>query len=174
LIKLSNHGSQITKILSPSFSARKSVDVAPGTYLSPFTLDHTVVSCKQAAAAKHIQLTNELKTLILDTSIGIIAVHLRGDTRLSLRKVKRCLSCKNASIASKKQIGSLGLTRGAISAVLEPVWSMPNLVSENILTLDYVSTNNGTHDQYFKFCPQILIYAPNVHVGEFDALALNQ
>ena len=142
--------------------------VAPGIFLHPFDLERDVVSCEQAASAKGIPLANELKTLILETSVGTCAVELKGDETLHLRSVKRILNCGEARIASSQLLESLGLRRGAISAVLDPVWSLPHIVSENLFMLEFVSTNNGTHNQYFKFRPISLLYARAVIV---DAIA---
>ena len=146
----------------------KSIDVAPGNFLYPLTLDHSVISCEQAASAKKIPLSHELKTLILNTSVGMVAVNLRGDRQVDLKKIKKFLFCRQACQASNEQLMTIGLVRGAVSAVLNPVWSMPILVSESLLSLEFVSTNNGSNKEYFKFRPHTLLHAPNVRVGNFD------
>jgi len=61
---------------------------APGTLMKTHFLAESVVSCEDAAEARGIPLTNELKTLVLRTSVGFVAAHLPGDGILSLRKVK--------------------------------------------------------------------------------------
>ncbi len=49
--------------------------LAPGASMKVCALDHDVITCGEAAAAKHIPLSHELKTLVLDTSMGVVAAH---------------------------------------------------------------------------------------------------
>ncbi len=135
--------------------------------LTEYKLISSVVSCKEAALAKGIPLKNELKTLILKTSIGFVALQLPGNSQASLRKVKRTLNVKLASLASHEELKSLGLAPGRVSAVLKPTWSMLHLVHETILTLNYISTNSGSLRKYYIFHPSIFLKADKVIVGEF-------
>lgn len=147
--------------------SKKIKTVAPGPKLEEHELKQPVVSCEEASKAKGIPLGNELKTLILDTQIGNVALHIPGDENASLRKVKDTLEVKNASLASLLYLKELGLSPGTVSAVNEPVWSMPHLVDKSVLTKKYVSTNNGTLRKYYKFDPKILLEANSVIRGDF-------
>ena len=140
---------------------------APGNLLPIRSLADPVVSCVAAAAAKGIPVEHELKTLILDTSTGLLALHLRGDQYACLRSIKEALAVKQACLASVERLGVLGLTPGTISAVLEPVWSMRHLVDNGVLMLDFVSTNNGTPMGYFFFQPSLLKEALQIEIGNF-------
>lgn len=141
---------------------------APGAELRTYRLDSPVVTCEQAAAARKIPLMRELKTLLLETNNGLVAAHLPGDGVLSLRKVKRRLDTTEAYLADPEALLALGLSAGTVSAVLEPVWSMPHLVSRRLLSITSVMTNNGTRTGYFEFSPAVLTTAADVVVDDFE------
>jgi prolyl-tRNA editing enzyme YbaK/EbsC (Cys-tRNA(Pro) deacylase) len=140
----------------------------PGLMLPVHRLKSEVVSCEQAAAAKRIPLANELKTIIVDTSLGIRAVHVPGNKRVSLRAVKRALACNQAFIAPPECLQRLGLKPGTVCPVLNPVWAMTHLISKAVLDLTFVSTNNGRLSEYLLFPPGLLLGARRVLVGTFD------
>lgn len=141
---------------------------APGLLMKAFLTDKEVESCEDAARARGVPLTNELKTLILETSKGLVAVHLPGNREVSLRAVKDEIEAAEARLASGEILRSLSLSRGTVSAVLDPVWSLPHLVSRSILGLDYVTTNNGTLRGYLRFSPSVLLKAKRVRIGDFE------
>jgi prolyl-tRNA editing enzyme YbaK/EbsC (Cys-tRNA(Pro) deacylase) len=139
-----------------------------GETLSPHWLNREVVTCSQAAAAKNVPLQNELKTLILWTTDGLYAVHLRGDQRLSLRAVKQFLHVKEARLLSVPEMSGIDLTPGTVCPFLPPVWYMRQLLSSALLDLEFVTTNNRTLNGYFLFDPQLLLQVPQVEVGNFE------
>jgi prolyl-tRNA editing enzyme YbaK/EbsC (Cys-tRNA(Pro) deacylase) len=139
-----------------------------GETLTTYLLDNEVISCSEAAAAKNVPLQNELKTLILQTTGGLYAVHLRGNHRLSLRAVKRFLHVKEARLLSIQEMGSIGLTPGTVCPFLLPVWNMKQLLSSTLLDLKFATTNNGTLDGYFIFHPELLLKVPHVELGDFE------
>ncbi|HPQ67978.1 MAG TPA: nucleotide-binding protein [bacterium] len=140
----------------------------PGIMLKAFFLDEPVVSCEEAAAAKNIPLENELKTLILKTQIGTIALHLPGNKEASLRSIKNVLEVKDVSLASLEDLKSLGLSPGTVCAVKDPVWSMRHMISKQLLRKKFVSTNNGTLQGYYRFDPKILLEANDFILGDFE------
>jgi len=140
----------------------------PGLTMPVHKLDHPVVTCEEAAAAKAIKLASELKSLILETSSGLVAVHLPGDGILSLRAVKDFIEAEEAYLADPETLLTLGLSPGTVSAVLDPVWSMPHLISRRIFDRDILSTNNRTKTGYFLFDPVVLTRADNVRIGDFE------
>jgi prolyl-tRNA editing enzyme YbaK/EbsC (Cys-tRNA(Pro) deacylase) len=140
----------------------------PGHAMHKYYLERPVITCREAAAAKQIPLDAELKTLILETSIGPVAVHIPGDKKMNLRAVKTALRCKQARVASREKLSSLGLAPGTVSAVLDPVWYMPQLLCESVLEKETVSTNSGTLTGFFKFRPDVLMRAPKIVTGKFS------
>jgi prolyl-tRNA editing enzyme YbaK/EbsC (Cys-tRNA(Pro) deacylase) len=131
-------------------------------------LGRPVISCEDAASARGIPLCNELKTLIVETSAGLIAAHIPGDRTLSLRAVKEVLETEQASLSSPDNLRSLGLTPGTVSAILDPVWSLPHLIDRAVLGLEFVATNNKTTTGYFRFDPQILITASSYTLADIS------
>ncbi|MBK6346935.1 MAG: hypothetical protein IPF68_13550 [Bacteroidales bacterium] len=105
---------------------------------------------------------------MLLTPSGFIATHLPADGEMSLRAVKNELEIKNIRVADPEQIASIGLQSGTVSAVLNPVWEMPHIISKRLLSLDYVMTNNGTKTGYFKFDPVIMLNANSTIIGNFE------
>jgi prolyl-tRNA editing enzyme YbaK/EbsC (Cys-tRNA(Pro) deacylase) len=146
----------------------KTGSAPPGHSMSSYLLDRPVVTCSEAAMAKQIPLQMELKTLILETSAGLVAVHVPGDRSISLRAVKKALKCREAKLASRGTLAALGLAPGTVTPLLDPVWYMHHLLCESVLALPFVSTNCGTLTGYFKFSPQVLLHAANVTVGPFS------
>jgi prolyl-tRNA editing enzyme YbaK/EbsC (Cys-tRNA(Pro) deacylase) len=143
-------------------------DIEPALSLKDYLLDKPVISCKQAAAAKCIPLENELKTLILATSRGYVALNLPGDAEADLRSVKAALEVEQAHLASLDELKTLGLSPGTVCAVKRPVWDLPLLISRRLLRLAFVSTNNGTLRGFFKFEPSTLLTSQSVMIGDFE------
>ena len=142
----------------------------PGEDMEIHQLETKMLTLDQAAKAKGIDLANELKTIILATSRGFVALHLRGDREPNLTEVKEFLGIAEAYPLSVDKLKEppLDLTPGTISAVLEPVWSLPHLISLSLLALDKVSTNAGTLNSYYYFEPKILLQAESREIGDFD------
>lgn len=141
---------------------------APGKEFDSFHLAAPVVTCEDAASARNIPLAQELKTLLLQTRHGFVAAHLPGDGVLSLRKVKARLETPEAYLADPEDLLALGLSPGTVSAVLDPVWSLPHLISRRLFTMSTVMTNNGTRTGYFEFSPAVLTEAADVIVDDFE------
>jgi len=139
----------------------------PEIELIDHALQKPVVSCMEAAREKGIPLKNELKTLILKTCLGFIALQTPGNTKVSLRKVKNILNVTQACLASPEELELLGLETGRISAVQNPTWSMLHLVNDPLLALEYISTNNGSKKGFYLFPPTIFLKAQSVIFGDF-------
>lgn len=145
------------------------MSVAPGNLMVSLHAGHDVVTCSEAAAARGISLERELKTLILETSIGLVAAHLRGNRRVDLRKVKRSLRVKQARLAPPSELDRLGLSPGTVCAVLDPVWGLRHLISPDVLASGAVATNDGTRTGYFFFDPMLILSAATVMVAEIES-----
>lgn len=143
---------------------------APGLRMEVLELPNDVVTCEEAAKAKNIDLRNELKSLILETSDGIVVAHLQGNRNLSLRKVKNYLGVKEAYVAGNDLIVDHGLKSGTVSAVLDPVWSFTHLIDKDIFDLEFVSTNAGFLNRYFVFDPKTLVSAKKIHISSFSKI----
>ncbi len=139
-------------------------EFAPGLTMVTRSTSSDVVTCEEATIARGIPLRNELKTLIIETTRGLFAIHLPGNERLSLRRLKRILEVDEARLAGPSILQGLGIVSGAVSAVLEPVWSLPHLIDRSVVGLNFVATNNGTLRGYFRFDPRILLEADSSYL----------
>jgi prolyl-tRNA editing enzyme YbaK/EbsC (Cys-tRNA(Pro) deacylase) len=126
-----------------------------------------VVTCSEAASAKGIPLANELKTLLIVTSLGLYALHVPGNCKASLRTVKRFLRAKQSFLLPRDELAKIGLAPGIVCPILDPIWSLPHLVSSSVLDLEFISTNSGDKSHYFTFEPTLLLKAREVSVGDF-------
>ncbi|MCP4581130.1 MAG: hypothetical protein GY839_05895 [candidate division Zixibacteria bacterium] len=159
------------KLLAINLSKANLLDQkAPGNMMQTYLLDHLVVSCEEAAQSKGIPIKNELKSIILQTSNGFICVHITGDKSISLKKAKQLLGVEEAFIAPPGLLKTINLSPGTISAVLEPTWSMKQIILKDILKLRFISTNNGTLTGYYKFDPRILQSAPEFNLVSTDEI----
>jgi prolyl-tRNA editing enzyme YbaK/EbsC (Cys-tRNA(Pro) deacylase) len=165
-----NNSRQINSSYLRSFSiSSEQIDYSPpGKKLKAIFLTKPVVSCEEAATEKCIPLENELKTLMMNTSKGIIALHVRGNKKANLRSLKNALECDEVFLLEGSKLKEIGLSPGTVSAVLEPVWSYPHFISRSLLSLEFVSTNNGTLKGYFQFSPKLLLNAKTVTLGNFE------
>jgi len=140
----------------------------PGPEMKVFQLAEPVVSCEDAAEAKGIPLQQELKTLLLSTQKGFVALHLPGDGEASLRSVKRALEISEACLATPEELEEFGLQPGTVCAVKDPIWSLPHLISRRVMDMKMVSTNNGTLRGFYRFHPAVLLEADSVMLGDFE------
>jgi len=131
------------------------------------SLTHDVFSCLDAASAKEISLRNELKSLVLMTDKGMYVLNITGNMYADLRAVKKFLGAQEAYMASADNLKCLGVQKGTVSPVIDELWRLPQLVSEEVLALDFVSTNNGKLNEYIIFEPTELLKHHELHIGKF-------
>lgn len=155
-------------IAKPRTSGDQAGRGEPGRSMRAYSLARPVVSCAEAAMAKGIPIANELKSLIISTAKGMVALHLPGDSEANLRAVKQVLEVREASLASPEELSALGLSPGIVCAVKAPTWDLPHLVSRRVMQMEYVSTNNGTHRGFYRFHPAVFYDADSLVVGEFE------
>lgn len=111
-----------------------------------------------------------VNTRILRSRTGFIAVHLPGDATLSLAAVSDRVESAQPHLLEAAELFAAGLEPGAVSAILEPVWSMHHLISRRILSSDRVVTSDGTTSGSFEFDSAILLETPTAPiVGDFEA-----
>jgi prolyl-tRNA editing enzyme YbaK/EbsC (Cys-tRNA(Pro) deacylase) len=140
----------------------------PGPRLERLRLPQPVVSCDEAAGVKGVDLERELKSLLLTTSHGPVLVHVRGNHQLSLRAVKKALATHEARLASLSELTDLGSAPGTVHPFASALWELPQLVTQELLDLDWVTTNAGEASTYVVFGPQLLLAAPKASVGNFE------
>jgi prolyl-tRNA editing enzyme YbaK/EbsC (Cys-tRNA(Pro) deacylase) len=127
-----------------------------------------VTSCAEAAEAKGVDLEHELKSLLVATDHGLSLVHIRGTRRLSLRAVKRALDARQSHLASPSELHELGVAPGTVYPFAPVLWNMRQLVTREVLSMPWVTTNAGEQDRYVVFDPRLLMQAPAVLVGDYE------
>lgn len=140
----------------------------PSSWLKTFTLQRDVVSCQEAAEAKGIPLERELKSLILKVDDDLAIVHIRGDRRLSLRRVKKALHAAEARLADPSALACLDVVPGTVAPFGKALWDLPHLISDRVLELTWVSTNSGSSNGYVIFDPVVLLRARQAIPGSFE------
>ena len=125
-----------------------------------------VVSCGEAAAARAIDLGQELKTLVLDTGAFSLAVHLRADTRLRARSIKRLIKLDNVHLVQLDVLARFGLYPGVINP-----WNVPfcryHLLCLRVLVNPVMATNDSSLTMGRFFSTHDLLALPNLVVGFF-------
>ena len=139
----------------------------PFEHIEQFSLNESVVSCKEASAAKNIPLNNELKSLILKTSIGLYLLNIPGNKKANLRLVKKTINASEAYLADKETLEKLQVSAGTVTPLLKQIWELPQLLSSDVLLLKYISTNAGVHNKYIIFEPSLFLTHPNIIIGTF-------
>jgi prolyl-tRNA editing enzyme YbaK/EbsC (Cys-tRNA(Pro) deacylase) len=141
----------------------------PSAWLLRFQLAKPVISCQSAAAAKRIPLEHELKSLLIDCDQGRALAHIRGDRHLSLRDVKDALALREAKLTSPELVRQMGITPGTLHPFHFALWNGVHLITHQVLSLPWVSTNAGASNEYVVFDPLILLRARHITLGNFEA-----
>jgi prolyl-tRNA editing enzyme YbaK/EbsC (Cys-tRNA(Pro) deacylase) len=128
-------------------------------YQSAYQFD--VVTCVEAAKARKVPLSRELKHLIIDASGTLCLVHIPGDREVQLEKVASSLSLKfsKVNLANIVQINDDRIKRGIICPFKQPFWSWKHLIHKDLLDNDWMTTNDGTKKGYIRFDPKLLCHA---------------
>jgi prolyl-tRNA editing enzyme YbaK/EbsC (Cys-tRNA(Pro) deacylase) len=156
-------------LLPPQFA---DAQVSPASCWPGFDLlqifEHPpVVSCEDAAAARGVPLSVELKTLVVRAKDMFFAVHLPGDKRLNSRAVKKALGTRRIRFASADELADVGLRAGLVNPG-NTIFCAGQLVCASVLSKPFVTTNAGTFVRGVAFAPQDLLTMPNTTSGEFS------
>lgn len=133
-----------------------------------FELGSPVVTCVEAAAAKEIELSQELKTMILSADGTTVAVHVPGDCRIDLRAVKSDIPVKQAFLVGSSELRNRGLSPGTVTPLSPEIWEMKQFMDRRLLEFPEISTNDGTLTGYIFFNPRALLKAPDIKLGSFS------
>ncbi|HEX8618243.1 MAG TPA: YbaK/EbsC family protein [Thermoanaerobaculia bacterium] len=126
-----------------------------------------VISCVEAAQARGVPLSVELKTLLMRSGGFVVAVHLAAHRRLNSRAVKRLLGTKRLSFLHEDELVAHGVRRGAINPWNVPFCSL-HVVAQSVFRIPRMSTNNSRLDEGVLFATRELRKLPGLIVGPFD------
>lgn len=139
----------------------------PGFGFTQFFEHEKVVTCEEAAAARGVPLEHELKTIVLNTNVGDVAVHLPANRRIHSGRVKSALGTRRIRFASKEELGASGLQSGLVNPGNTGFCSR-HLVCRALLDLQFVTTNAGLFTLGVAFAPADLLTLPKNAVGDFS------
>ena len=104
-------------------------------------------------------------TFILQTESGYLAAIIRGDTRLSYRKIKQKLGLKNVSLAAPAQIKQLtGSEVGCVSLVNPGIHT---IVDTRVTEVSMVYGGSGEPNHTLQISPQDVIRITQAQVFDF-------
>jgi prolyl-tRNA editing enzyme YbaK/EbsC (Cys-tRNA(Pro) deacylase) len=107
-------------------------------------------------------------TFILCTEIGFIAAIIRGDTRLSYKKIKHKLGLKNVSLAAPEQVQQLtGSEVGHVSLV-NP--GLQTILDERVLEIETIYGGTGEPNHTLRISPQAVVTLTQAQIFDFTEL----
>lgn len=110
-------------------------------------------------------LENMAPTLILRTENGYMAAIIRGDTRISYKKIKQRLQLKDISLASPEQVQQVtGSEIGSVSLINSGIVT---IVDSRVAGMDMIYGGCGIPRYTLQINPQDLIALTQAQVFDF-------
>lgn len=111
------------------------------------------------------RLANMAPTLILRSENNYLAAIVRGDTRVSYKKIKRYLKLKNLSLASPEQVQQVtGSEIGYVSLINSGV---ATIIDSRVAEMDTIYGGCGIPNYTLQLNPQDLIAIVQAQVFDF-------
>jgi Ala-tRNA(Pro) deacylase len=110
-------------------------------------------------------------TFILRTEAGYLAAVVRGDTRLSYKKIKQKLGLKNVSLAAPEQVKLL--TGSEVGHVALVNHGLKTIIDERVTEVDSVYGGTGEPNHTLRISPQAVITLTQAQVFDFTELKEN-
>jgi prolyl-tRNA editing enzyme YbaK/EbsC (Cys-tRNA(Pro) deacylase) len=107
-------------------------------------------------------------TFILRTEAGYLAAIVRGDTRLSYKKIKQQLSLKNVSLAAPEQVKQLtGSEVGHVALVNS---GLKTIVDKRVTEVETIYGGTGEPNHTLQINPQAVVTLTQAQVFDFTEL----
>lgn len=134
----------------------------------PYTIlaqDLTIRSAQEGVEQGLGELANMAPTFILRSEVGYLAAVIRGDSRLSYKKIKRELKLKNLRLASPEQVQQVtGSEVGYVSLFNAGV---ATIIDSRLTEVDTIFGGCGMPRYTLKINPRDLIVLTQAHVFDF-------
>lgn len=104
-------------------------------------------------------------TFILQTERGYLAAIIRGDTRLSYKKIKQKLGLKNISLAAPVQVKQLTGSEVGYVALVNP--DLPTIVDARVTEETMIYGGSGEPKHTLQISPQDVIMITQAQVFNF-------
>jgi prolyl-tRNA editing enzyme YbaK/EbsC (Cys-tRNA(Pro) deacylase) len=135
-------------------------------------LSHTsmIVSAEEGVEKGLGNLSSMAPTFILATEKGYLAAIIRGDTRISYKKIKKHFGLKNISLAGTDVVQKItGSVVGAVS-LIQP--ELETIVDQRLLEMDVVYGGCGTPYFTLKIGPKDLVSITGAQVFDFTEMKI--
>ena len=130
-----------------------------------FAHDLPIRSAQEGAEQGFGELANMAPTFILRSETGYLAAIIRGDTRLSYKKIRQKLKLKNVCLATPEQVGQVtGSEVGYVSLFNAGVMT---IMDSRLTELDTIYGGCGVPCYTLKINPQDLIALAQAQVFDF-------
>jgi Cys-tRNA(Pro) deacylase len=125
--------------------------------------DHRAMNVEEAAAERGVPVSQVVKTLLVrGPNRRHVMALVRGDQRLSLKKLARILSEKKLEMAPAADVPRItGYQIGAVAPVGLRRADVPIYVDQNILEEPRVTISAGRHDAGLELATEDLIRVAN-------------
>jgi prolyl-tRNA editing enzyme YbaK/EbsC (Cys-tRNA(Pro) deacylase) len=110
-------------------------------------------------------------TFILQTEAGYLAAVVRGDTRLSYKKIKKKLGLKNVSLAAPEQVKQLTGANIGYVPLINP--GLKTIADERLTEVDTVYGGSGVLNHTLAISPQAVIALSGAQVFDFTEFKEN-
>ena len=142
------------------------------TYLDRVGITYTIlvheqnISTAQAGTQLGLgTLSAMAPTFILQTEMGYLAAIIRGDTRLSYKKIRRKLGLKNISLAAPDQVIQLTGSEVGYVALVNP--GVQTIVDTRVTEVAMIYGGSGESKHTLQVSPQDLITITQAQVFDF-------
>ena len=107
-------------------------------------------------------------TFILRTEAGYLAAIVRGDTRLSYKKIKQKLGLKNVSLATPEQVKQL--TGSEVGQVALVNHGLRTIIDERVTEVETIYGGSGEPNHTLQISPQAVVTLTQAQVFDFTEL----
>jgi prolyl-tRNA editing enzyme YbaK/EbsC (Cys-tRNA(Pro) deacylase) len=119
----------------------------------------------ESCDARNIPLMQGVKSLILDLDGKIIEVLISGDKKISLNKLKKKFSVKDAKLADRKVVKEkTGCVVGTVHPFCYLLNNIPSFIDESILRNEVVDFSIGVNDESMEMKVKDFLEFLNVDV----------
>ncbi len=142
------------------------------TYLDRVGITYTIlvheqnISTAQDGTATGLgTLSAMAPTFILKTETGYLAAIIRGDTRLSYKKIKKKLGLKNISLATPEEVKQLTGSEVGYVALVNP--GLQTIVDTCVTEITKIYGGSGEPKHTLQLSPQGVIIITQAQVFDF-------
>jgi prolyl-tRNA editing enzyme YbaK/EbsC (Cys-tRNA(Pro) deacylase) len=138
---------------------------AAGAAYEIFYHQEAILTADDGVASGRASLAETAPTFILETEKGYLAAIIRGDTRLSYKKIKKALGLKNVSLAKPDVVERVtGAQVGSVSLV-NP--GLVTIIDTQLITMPEIYGGCGVAHHTLRLSPDELIRVMQARVFEF-------